>query len=72
MVTNAIRRLIYFDSRSLSWVNKWLPWFLVEIDLDNGLLEAIDVVNIGATLLGNLLIYGGSHFGAIFAGKPDI
>lgn len=46
-VTNTVGTLIYFDSRSLSWVNKRLPWFLVEIDLDNGLSEAIDVVNIG-------------------------
>jgi hypothetical protein len=68
-VANTVGRFVYFDLCSLSWVNKWIAWLLVEIDLDSGLPESIDV-NIGDHFSDNLLISGGSRFGAISVGKP--
>jgi len=42
-VANYVRKFIFFDERSLCWVNKQVVWVLVELDLDRGLLEYIEV-----------------------------
>jgi hypothetical protein len=45
-IANTVGKFVFFDSRSLNWINKCVAWVLVEIDLESGLLDSIDV-NIG-------------------------
>lgn len=42
-VANSIGRLVYFDDRSLRWVNKKVAWVLVDMDLDSGLPDSLDI-----------------------------
>jgi hypothetical protein len=42
-IANSVGKFIYFDELSLCMHNKRLIWILVELDLDRGLFEAIDI-----------------------------
>jgi hypothetical protein len=35
---------VYFDERDLRWNNKHMAWVLVEVDLDLGLPEEIEII----------------------------
>jgi hypothetical protein len=42
-IANSFGKFIFFDELSLCWNNKRLVWILVELDLDKGLLDIIDI-----------------------------
>jgi hypothetical protein len=42
-VANSVGKFIFFDEQSLHWNTKRLAWVLVELDLDRGLLDIIDL-----------------------------
>jgi hypothetical protein len=47
-VAKSVGKFIFFDELSLRWSNKRLAWVLVELDLDRGLPDVIDI-SIGDT-----------------------
>jgi hypothetical protein len=40
---DSVGRFVYFDERDLKWNNKRMAWVLVEVDLDLGLPEDIEI-----------------------------
>lgn len=39
-----VASFVYFDERNLRWNNKRMAWVLVEVDLDLGLPEEIEII----------------------------